>query len=673
MSERFSGGFITKTPVTPTSTSASGIWTLDQQEQAQKAGNWPFGGPFNYIEDVFSTYLYTGDATVGPTISNGIDLSTFGGLVWLKTRSAATGHVLFDSARGMSGSVDKFLQTQNTDAETGSTNYITPSTSGFSLLPAIGGMSANAVNYASWTFRKQPKFFDVVTYTGTGAQWNLAHSLGSTPGFIVCKATSTTSDWVCWSRGDGTGCGDTSGSGNFALNKTTTPDYPTGYGFPCNSSTFNPHLVTGGGLANQNGVTYVAYLFAHNAGGFGLTGTDNVISCGSFTTDASGFADINLGYEAQWALVKKSSSTGAWAITDNMRGWVTGAALNTSDDAVLFPTVSNAETTQGRGYPTATGFSYADSASSTYIYIAIRRGPMKVPTDATKVYGISPLGLPSFSFPPDTILELSATSDPTYGQWVSDRLRGSDKILQTFNTNAEISGSGFANFNQGGLQNTWGNGWGSPNYYVNGLQRSPGFHDVVCYTGTGVNTTITHNLGVVPELMIVRSRSAIRNWCVYTQFVGPTKFLLVDQTSAAITASNMWNDTAPTSTLFNIGTAGGVNTSGATYVAYLFASCPGVSKVGSYTGTGATQTISCGFTGGARFVLIKRTDSTGDWYVWDTTRGMVSGTDPSILLNSSAAQVNANSVYTTTGGFQIVSTAAGINASGGSYIYLAIA
>jgi hypothetical protein len=125
--------------------------------------------------------------------------------------------------------------------------------------------------------------------------------------------------------------------------------------------------------------------------------------------------------------------------------------------------------------------------------------------------------------------------------------------------------------------------------------------------------------------------------------------------------------------VFSLGTATEVNTSTATYVAYLFATCPGVSKVGSYTGTGATQTINCGFTGGARFVLIKRTDSIGDWYIWDTVRGMVSGTDPSLLPNTTNAEVNANSVYTATTGFQIVSTAAGINASGGTYIFLAIA
>jgi hypothetical protein len=100
-----------------------------------------------------------------------------------------------------------------------------------------------------------------------------------------------------------------------------------------------------------------------------------------------------------------------------------------------------------------------------------------------------------------------------------------------------------------------------------------------------------------------------------------------------------------------------------------------VSKVGSYTGTGTTQTINCGFTTGARFVLIKRTDSTGDWYVWDSARGIVAGDDPYLLLNSAAAEVtNTDYVDTAATGFEISSTApAAINASGGSFIFLAIA
>ena len=110
-------------------------------------------------------------------------------------------------------------------------------------------------------------------------------------------------------------------------------------------------------------------------------------------------------------------------------------------------------------------------------------------------------------------------------------------------------------------------------------------------------------------------------------------------------------------------------------VAYLFATLAGVSKVGSYTGNGTTQTINCGFTAGARFVMIKRTDSTGDWYVWDSARGIVAGDDPYLLLNSTAAEVtNTDYVDTAASGFEISSTApAAINANGGSFIFLAIA
>jgi hypothetical protein len=124
-----------------------------------------------------------------------------------------------------------------------------------------------------------------------------------------------------------------------------------------------------------------------------------------------------------------------------------------------------------------------------------------------------------------------------------------------------------------------------------------------------------------------------------------------------------------------VGNYSGVNGSGYNYVAYLFATCAGVSKVGSYTGNGTTQAIACGFTSGARFVLIKRTDSTGDWYVYDTARGMTTLTDPYLQLNTSNAETaTLGSVTTTTGGFTVnASILSAINTSSGSYIFLAIA
>jgi hypothetical protein len=127
--------------------------------------------------------------------------------------------------------------------------------------------------------------------------------------------------------------------------------------------------------------------------------------------------------------------------------------------------------------------------------------------------------------------------------------------------------------------------------------------------------------------------------------------------------------------VFSLGTAGEVNTSTATYVAYLFATVAGVSKVGSYTGNGSNQTINCGFTGGARFILIKRTDSTGDWYVWDTARGIVSGNDPHLSLNSITTEVTTDdSVDTDSSGFIVNQlSATNINVNAATYIFLAIA
>jgi hypothetical protein len=150
--------------------------------------------------------------------------------------------------------------------------------------------------------------------------------------------------------------------------------------------------------------------------------------------------------------------------------------------------------------------------------------------------------------------------------------------------------------------------------------------------GRVVARTVPHNLGVAPELMIVKSRSDERAWRVYTSFVGNTGSLRLNSDATADSGNTgYWNNTTPTDASFTLGIDNDTNSSGQTYIAYLFATLAGVSKVGSYTGTGTTLNVDCGFTAGARFVLIKRTDSTGDWYVWDTARGIVSGDDPYLL------------------------------------------
>jgi hypothetical protein len=114
---------------------------------------------------------------------------------------------------------------------------------------------------------------------------------------------------------------------------------------------------------------------------------------------------------------------------------------------------------------------------------------------------------------------------------------------------------------------------------------------------------------------------------------------------------------------------------GWTYIAYLFASLPGVSKVGSYTGTGvAGLDIDCGFTNGARFVLIKRTDAAESWNFWDTARGITTGNDPKLTLDSTAAQYSfANYLNPLPSGFTVDTSGSDLNANGGEYIFYAIA
>jgi hypothetical protein len=221
------------------------------------------------------------------------------------------------------------------------------------------------------------------------------------------------------------------------------------------------------------------------------------------------------------------------------------------------------------------------------------------------------------------------------------------------------------------------NGTGNYSTWISYLfKRAPGFFDVVCFKGTGTNgLQVSHNLGVTPELIIIKGRSNASNWSVFVP--GTTSYPgTLDLMSDGV-ATNTYDQYGGSSTIIQLNGNNStyIAKNGQTYVAYLFATCAGVSKVGSYTGTATTKQVDCGFTAGARFVLIKRTDSTGDWYVWDTTRGIVSGNDPYGLLNSSAAEVtNTDYIDPYNAGFELSSTApAAINANGGTYIFLAIA
>jgi hypothetical protein len=280
--------------------------------------------------------------------------------------------------------------------------------------------------------------------------------------------------------------------------------------------------------------------------------------------------------------------------------------------------------------------------------------------------------------------ELNANRDAVIAKFlIVDSLRGiNGVVMQTSSTSSEQSYPSYWSRNgQRGMRapsawdGWWASGSGTNNHISYGLVRAPGFFDVVAYSGTGSATTFSHNLGVVPELMIVKRRNTSTDWQAYSASLANTEYMVLNSTAAKATGTTRWNSTTPSATTFAVGADTTVNASGGTYIAYLFASCAGVSKVGSYTGNGSSQTVNCSFSSGARFVMIKRTDSTGDWYVWDTTRGIIAGNDPHLSLNTTAVDITTDdTIDPDSSGFVVNQVAAtNVNVSSATYIYLAIA
>jgi hypothetical protein len=281
------------------------------------------------------------------------------------------------------------------------------------------------------------------------------------------------------------------------------------------------------------------------------------------------------------------------------------------------------------------------------------------------------------SFQPDLVwLKIRSSAD---SNGLFDSVRGAGKRLQSNDTGAEATTTAVQSaFLSNGFTvgiDSQSNGSGST--YV-GWQWKEGAtqgFDIVTYTGTGVARTVAHSLGVAPDMMIVKQRSGVQDWVVYHKSIGNTGALFLQATSATATSALYWNNTSPNSSSFTVGTGNGTNANTATFVAYLFAAVAGYSAFGSYTGNGSTDGpfVFLGFR--ARWIMYKRTDSTGQWNIIDTARNTFNQLDTLLRANLSNAD-ETNAVYAqdiTANGWKIRSTNVDINSSGATYIYAAFA
>ena len=274
------------------------------------------------------------------------------------------------------------------------------------------------------------------------------------------------------------------------------------------------------------------------------------------------------------------------------------------------------------------------------------------------------------------IKERSSTSQ---GQ-IADTVRGYDKRLQPDSTDQEDDDSSpfldFKSLDSDGW--TMGDG-GAINEdtqtYVAWCWKesaTAGF-DIVSYTGSGETKTISHSLGVKPDFIIQKQRNATRNWPVYNSVSGALKYLYLDETNALAggAGNNFMNDTEPTSSVFTVIDDGGVGVDGGTYIAYLFASKQGFSKIGSYTGNGNADGtfVYTGFR--PAFVICKRTSATDNWIIMDSKRLGYNEANYQLIANSNLADQAYVRADLLSNGFKARSTNPEVN--DGTYIYMAFA
>lgn len=616
------------------------------------------GGTF--VDDVFSTYLYEGTGAERDIV-NGIDLDGEGGMVWQKYRNQSYSHLLFDTERGIreSDSAGWMLSSNTTDKETAADALRSFNSDGFTTMMNAGN------EMVSWTFRKQPKFFDCVTYTGdqeVGCE--IPHNLGSVPGMMIIKRTDQDRGWVVYHQSIGNDNSlvldrDIKAYSSALFNYTT----PTDKVFSINDD-YNVNAMFG---------KYVAYLFAHDDSDEGL------IQCGSYTGTGAAGNEIDLGWEPQWLMIKNASSAAGWVMYDTMRGF--GA---NDIQRLLYADTSAAEGDSGSVSLSSTGFDAGGGQSAAwvasnkvndeYIYMAIRR-PNKPASEfePEELFaidagtGAGTTNEPNFpsGFPVDFTLFTAPAQ--TSGRNTFSRLTGAN-TLDAHSANAE-----YANAPDYSMQSNNG-------FYVGGQtsgfqswmwRRQTGFFDVVTYEGNGVaGREVPHNLGVAPEMMWVKSRDIAGYWQVYSKATGNTHRMHLNSDGQK-QVTDRWANTDPTSDVFTVGLTQDVNANANDYIAYLFASVPGICDIGTYTANGNDLDIDCGFTNGARFVLIKRTDDAGAWWVFDTLRGITSSSSPRLNLNDTSAQSVGNYIEPFSKGFTVTTNIMPIGT--GQYIYMAIA
>jgi len=312
---------------------------------------------------VFQTTLYTGNGGT-QTITNGGNSDLQADWLWIKGRSLGEGHTHQTSTLG----VTKHLHTNNNDALVTDTGIVTAFNSDGFALGNEGDVNGNSETFVAWQWKKVAGFFDIVTYTGNGANRTIAHSLGVVPKTMIVKKLNAAADWSV-------GYSGLAANQELELNNDGAVATDASYWNNTRPTSSVFSLGTDGDQ-NTDGHTYIAFLFANKTG---------IVKHGKYTGNNSANGPmIYLGFKPAWVMVKKSSDTNHWIIWDNKRTAIAEAGRNPINKK-LYANLSHAENGASDVDFKSNGFKLLTNTGDwnevqTYQYLAFAENPLVTST-----------------------------------------------------------------------------------------------------------------------------------------------------------------------------------------------------------------------------------------------------------------------------------------------------
>jgi hypothetical protein len=686
--------------VSADTTTTFSITATDDENQTSASRSFSITVQNDAPSNHFNAVLYTGNQS-----ARSIAVGFEPGFTWIKERNDTDAHFLQDSVRGSTYT----LYSNNMAAQFNETQAVTSFTStGFNLGTYTGTNTTNNT-YVAWNFKaggaavantdgtissqvsvNNTLGFSIAKYTGTAVNGaTVGHGLDAAPEIVFIKNLSGSSHWKSIMAPLGAGYALYLNLNIAAVSGQWNNTLPTTSVFTLDTDSND----------NGNGSEHIAYCFASKPG---------FSKVGSYTGNGSTSGPmVQTGFEPAFVMLKCTTASGtSWRIVDNKR--------NTSNprSKYLEPQSTQVEQTYDQlnfysnGFQVITTDTSINASGSNVLYLAIAADgstatPSLANSFATEIYTGNGNNQTITNVGFNSNFTWTKSRTETTDNWLFDTMRGSGNYISSDSTGANISvwsnyGVHFDTTNgftvkddsSGGYYMnkpsatyvTWN--WkavGTPAINTDGsttslvsANQAAGF-SVVEYAGPSALNP-GHGLGGTPDLIITKGASAVEDWYIYNSINGTGKYL-------SFTRNDQGGGTGRDGIQSNANTFSTVNatsfttqvtSASLTYIAYCFKSISGYSKVGSYTGNGSSTgpIVTTGFQ--TNFVLIKRTDGTSNWNIYDTARDASNPSGPPLYPNLNNAEAGSQAVNFLSTGFQPAFAGGDINENNGTYIYLAI-